>query len=44
MKRFGLLVAVQNATDRRHLTANTSWDPFGGSSHRTSMFTFNASE
>jgi hypothetical protein len=32
------------ATDRRHLTGNTSWDPFGGSSHMTSMFTFNASE
>jgi hypothetical protein len=32
------------ATDRRHLTGNTTWDPFGGSSHMTSMFTFNASE
>jgi hypothetical protein len=31
------------ATDRRHLTGNTTWDPFGGSSHMTSMFTFNAS-
>jgi hypothetical protein len=32
------------ATDRRHLAGNTTWDPFGGSSHMTSMFTFNASE
>lgn len=31
------------ATDRGHLTGNTSWDPFGNTSHMTSMFTFNAS-
>jgi hypothetical protein len=42
--QFAFTPRPLQATDRRHLTGNTSWDPFGQSSHLSSMFTFNASE